>query len=174
MTPQQKAALEVLLGGPMSPEQEAEVSPLVDARLDANVSEALSIGRTRIESVLITTRAVRAIEAVLPRARHALLTVLRDAASTTPAWLDPTLTALGIPADDHPAIADDLASAWAALNSFTDGGGLDVGSGAARGMLDIIAAAVPASADACVAVKALAEISNPLSVQDVSKVLNNG
>lgn len=171
MTPQQKSALEALMGATMTVEQESEIGPLVDSRDDAAVASLLSVGRTRTESVLVTTRAVRAIGTVLPRSRHALISTLRDAASTTPAWLDPTLTALGIAVEDHPAIADDLASAWAALNSFTDGGGLDVGSSAARDMLDIIAAAVPEASAACIAVKALAERDAPLHHSEISAAL---
>ena len=174
MTPQQQASLETLIGAALTQAQVDEIGPLVDARNDAAVAAALSVGRKVVVSTLVTARAVRAVGSVLPRSRLALLTALQDAASTEPAWLAPTLTALGVPTEDHPAMADDLASAWGALNSFTDGGGIDIGTSAARGMIDIIAAAVPAAAAACNAVKALAERPSRIDANQVSEVLNNG
>lgn len=116
----------------------------------------------------LTERGVRALP-VSPRSRHALLQTLRDAAVAAPPWLAPTLTALGIPAEDHAAMADDLASAHRWL---LDADGIDVGTSAARSMLDLIAATVPAAAPACAAVKALAEVTAVLPVSAVSAALN--
>lgn len=113
----------------------------------------------RIESRFVTERGVRAL-AVLPRSRHALLQTLKDAESAPPAWFVPVMTAAAVPVEDQPAYLDDISAAWRWL---TQEGGIDIGSGAARAMLDMIAAGVPAAASACVAVKALAEAPAPVT-----------
>lgn len=157
--------------------QEIRDAITADPALQALVPDTVALAahatfasHTVIEAHLTTTRGVRALS-VAPRSRYALLQVLKDAEAATPAWLIPTMTALQIPAEDHPAYADDLASAWAALNSFAEGGGLDVGSAAARGMLDIIAAAVPSAAPACVAVKAMAAKPAPVSEFEIRRAI---
>lgn len=131
------------------------------------IAEALSVGRVRIVSRHVTERGVRALP-VLPRSRHSLLTTLQAAATQTPSWLVPTLTALGIPSEDHAAYADDLGSAYRWL---TNADGLDIGTAAARSMLDLIAASVPAAAAACAAVKALAEVPDPVTHEQVGAAL---
>ena len=139
------------------------------ARTDGAIAELLSVGRKQVSPRHITERGVRAL-GVLPRHRLALLTVLKDAEAAVPAWFIPTLTAIGIPTADHAALADDIRSAYYWIKNAD---GLDVGASGARGMLDIIAAAVPDAAPACVAVKALAETPNPVSVNAVSDALNS-
>lgn len=158
--------------------QEIRDAIAADPALQALVPDTVALaahptfaGITTVEPRMLTTRGVRALPGVLPRSRHALLQVLKDAANATPAWFVPTLTALGVPSEDHAAMADDLASAWDALNAFAEGGGLDVGSAAARGMLDIIAASVPESAAACTAVKALAEVPAPVAEFEIRKAI---
>jgi hypothetical protein len=131
------------------------------------IADALSVGRVRVVSRHITERGVRALP-VLPRSRHALLQTLCDAAQAAPPWLVPTLTALGVPAEDHAAMADDLASAHGWL---LNADGLDIGTAAARSMLDLIAATVPAATQACLAVKALAEEPDPITHTQVGAAL---
>lgn len=140
---------------------------LAEAGNTQAIADALSVGRTRVVSRMITERGVRALP-VLPRSRHALLQTLRDAATTTPAWLVPTLTALGVPQEDHAAMADDIASAHGWL---LNADGLDIGTSAARSMLDLIAASVPAAAAACAAVKALATVPDPIAHTQVGAAL---
>lgn len=168
MTPQQQTALETLVGRALTADEVSAIDGWLPARRDDQIAALLSTGRKRVVSRHVTERGVRAL-AVLPRARFALLDCLRTAANTEPAWLSPTLTALGVPAQDHPAYADDLASAWRWLLSPD---GLDIGSPAARSMLDLIAANVTAAAPACAAVKALAEEPAPITVGAVSDALN--
>lgn len=168
MTPAQQSALEVLVGRALTGDEATAIDGYLPTRRDDLIAALLSTGRKRIVPTHITERGVRTL-AVLPRARFALLDCLRTAATAEPAWLSPTLTALGVPAEDHPAYADDLASAWRWLVSPD---GLDIGSAAARGMLDIIAANVTAAAPACAAVKALAEESDPIITAAVSDALN--
>lgn len=134
---------------------------------DGAIAAALSAGRTKVVSRLITERAVRAL-AVSPASRYALLQTLKDAATTPPAWMPLVMTGAGVPAEDQPAYMDDLSSAWRWL---TQEGGLDVGTAAARALLDMISAGVTASAAACAAVKALAVEPDPVTVNDVVKAL---
>ena len=169
MTPQQQAALEGLVGRVLTQGEIDSIAPMVAARTDGLIAESLSLGRIQLSSRHITERGVRALN-VLPRHRMALLTVLKDAEVSVPGWFVPTLTAIGVPAADHAALSDDIKSAYYWLKNAD---GLDIGASGARGMLDIIAAAVPDAAPACVAVKALAELPNPISVNAVSDALNN-
>lgn len=169
MTPQQKSALETLLGDVMTPEQEAAIGPLVDVRNDTAVAAALSVGRMTIVSHMISERGVRAALSITDA--YAFLEELKSASTAPPAWLSPTLLAMGVPVEQHPAYADALSSAWRWL---TQDAGLDVGAGAVRGMLDLIAAGVPTLETACAAVKSLAERPAPIHVQSVSEALNNG
>lgn len=134
------------------------------------IADILSVGRVRVIPRHITERGVRALS-VLPRSRHALLQTLKDAAGTSPAWLVPALTAAGVPTEDHAAMSDDLASAYTWL---LNADGLDVGTTAARSMLDLIAAMVPAATQACLAVKALAEEPDPITHTQVGYALQGG
>jgi hypothetical protein len=170
MTPQQQVALEALVGRALTEDEVAQVAPLVAAGATQAIADILSVGRKRVVSMRITERGVRMLP-VLPRSRHALLQVLRDAAQSTPAWLAPVLTAAGVPAEDHPALADDLSSAHGWL---LNADGLDIGTAAARNMLDMIAAAVPAAAAACAAVKAMAEEADPVTHTQVGYALQQG
>lgn len=169
MTPAQKDALEGIVGRPLTADEVASIDLWLPGRRDDLIANALSTGRKRVTSTRITERGVRALN-VLPRARFALLDCLRSAQGAPPDWLSPSLAALGVPVEDHPAYADDLASAWRWLLSAD---GLDVGNAAARSMLDLIAANVPASALACAAVKALAEADDPINTGAVSDALND-
>ena len=167
MTPQQKAALETLMGTAMTPEMETQVGPLVDARFDAQIAAAISVGRTLIMPLMISERGIRAALSIDDA--YAFLTELENAQAAPPAWLSPTLLAMGVPAEKHPAYANALSSAWRWL---TQDAGLDLGSAALRGLLDLIAAGVPALASGCVTLKALAERADPISVNSVSEALN--
>ncbi|ODU07990.1 MAG: hypothetical protein ABS84_14870 [Rubrivivax sp. SCN 71-131] len=167
MTTQQQTALESLAGRALTEGEVTSIGALVDAWDTQGIADALSVGRTRVEPRLISERGVRALP-VLPRSRHALLSELASAATAAPAWLVPTLTAVGVPADDHDAYAADLASAHGWL---LNADGLDVGAPAARAMLDMIAIAVPATAAACTAVKALAEHPDPITHMQVALAL---
>lgn len=167
MTPQQQTALEALAGRTLSADDVTAIDDFIGAGRMNAIAALLSAGRKRVQSLRITERAVRTLP-VLPRARFALLDTLRQAQTAAPAWLVPTLTAMGVPSEDHAAYADDLASAWRWLLSPD---GIDVGAASARGMLDLIAANVTAAAPACVAVKALAEAADPVTAAQVQQAL---
>ncbi len=133
----------------------------------AGIAAALSGRQSVLVPRMLSERGVRDLP-VLPRSRYALLTVLRDAETTTPAWLVPTLTAAGVPEEDHAALADDLASAY---RWITQEAGIDVASAGARAMLDIIGAAVPDASAACAAAKALAERPEIVTWQEVKTAM---
>lgn len=148
---------------------EPTLQAMRDAGDMAGVAAALSGRHAVLVPRMLSERGVRDLP-VLPRSRYALLTVLRDAEATTPAWLAPTLSAAGVPEADHAALADDLASAY---RWITQEAGIDVASAGARAMLDIISAAVPESTAACAAAKALAERPEIVTWQEVKAALEN-
>jgi hypothetical protein len=171
MTPQHQTALETLAGSVLTPDEVTAISPLVDARNDIGVAEILSVGRVRIESPhMVSERALATLD-IQPRALAALVQALKDAQTQAPVWLSPVLTAAGVPSEDHAGIAYKFSIAyhWLTLEA-----GLDVGATGLRSLLDMIAIGVPASAPACVAVKALAVRPDPITVSAVSEALNNG
>lgn len=143
-------------------EDEIRAAIAADPALQALVPDAvalaaaLSAGRTRVQSRMISTRGMR--EGPRPAAQQ-LIAVLRAAETAPPAWLSPALSAAGIPEALHASYADDLASAYAWLQ----GDGLDIGSPAVRPMLDLIAVAQPDTAPACAWLKGLAEVAAPVS-----------
>lgn len=149
-----------------------ELAALAANRDDAGIAAHPSFSNvTQTTECFVTARGVRGLP-VTPRSRHALLETLKAAETSTPAWLIPALTAATVPVEDHAAFAADLSSAWSALTSYAIGGGLDVGSSAARSMLDIIAVAVPETAEACTAVKAMANSPAPITLSQISQALN--
>lgn len=167
MTPAQIQALEALAGRALLPSEQEAIDAMIQAGNHGAIAAVLSVGRTKRVSRFLTARGVRTLS-VLPRSRYALLTTLRDAAQQQPAWLVPVLTAAGVPVEDHPALADDLASAHGWIHQEA---GLDVGTSAAWNMLDAIAAGVPAAADACQAVKELSLQPDPIHHSAVSAAL---
>lgn len=172
MSPTQRAALEALAGRALHEHEAVIVAAHLASGEMQSVADVLSLRhdgspRMRTQMTRITERSVRALPGV-PRHRHALLSTLRSAATQDPAWLEPTLAAAGVPPEDRPAYADDLACAWRWLLSD----GIDVGDPAARRMLDLIAAAVPLAAPACAEVKAMAEVPDPIDHLMVSKTLD--
>lgn len=172
MSPLHLTALQALRGAelPLTVSEQAEITAAISplGRDDEAIAKVLSRGRTRVVSRNITERGVRTLP-VAPRHRHALLQVFVDAAAATPAWLLPTLTGMNVPQADQVALADDLSSA---LRWLRNPDGLDVGSSAARNMLDLIAIAVADAAPACAAAKAWATEPAPVTAREVTVLLN--
>jgi hypothetical protein len=118
---------------------------------------------------MITERGVRAALGV--SAASQFLRLLKDCEETVgvPAWLGPVLTSFGIPSDLHIDYAEALGSAYGWLRQ---GAGIDVGSAATRGMLDIIAASDSAKFGATVStLKALSLTPSPVSAIQVADAL---
>lgn len=170
MTPAQQAALEGIVGRPLTPDEIAQLDPLLepDARNDVAITAKLQTIRTPIHvETRITELGVRRL-AVLPRHRFALLEAFREAEAGPPAWASAALEAAQVPAEDRPALLDDLASGWRWLQTPP---GIDIAAPGARQLLDVIAVGVPLAAPACAAVKALAPVV-PLDMTAVSFALN--
>ncbi len=170
MTPEQLNAIEAVRGAPLSQDQIDRITPLVDARIDAPAAVIASEGlQPVLQRTDITERGVQELP-VLPRAWFALLTVIKDAAAQEPAWLAPTLAAVGVPAEDRPALAYSLSTAYAWIRP--GGSGLDIASAPARAMLDVIAAAVPDAAPACAALKLKGERARTITAAVLTETLN--
>jgi hypothetical protein len=168
MTPSQKQAIETLIGRSLTVQEESQINGHLTTGNFAAIA-AMFAPKVVVYSRQITERGVRTTP-VAPRHRYALLDTLRQASENVPAWFLPTLAALGVPEVDRAGMADDLQSAWYWLR---DPDGVDIGSASVRSMLDIIAAAVPDAAPACLAVKQLAERQVPFTYLDVQNALEN-
>lgn len=169
MTPGQQTALESLVGRSLTASEITSINQQLVDRHDAEIANILSVGRVKHVTREITERGIRAALGVVPASRF--IRLLKDASTSTsvPVWLENTLSALAIPADQHQDYADAFASAYGWLRQEA---GLDIGSAATRAMLDVIAASDPVQFGAAViAIKALAETSNPISANEVSKAL---
>lgn len=169
MTPAQQSALEALAGRALTADQIVQIDALLPARNDVAIAAALSTGRTALFTHLITARGVRQALPVVQAVEF--LTLLHDTATaaTIPAWLTTVLTQAGVPVEQHFAYFDTIACAHDWLQSD----GIDLGSTAARGMLDLIAMNDPPRFTPAVAtLKALGQRTDPIQFNDVSRVLN--
>lgn len=145
-----------------------ELAPLVAAREDKLIADALSVGRTRPRSHIMTERGARETLSIVDGA--AFLKLLRDinAASSAPPWLTAVLTAMAVPSGDQWAYLDALQCGWTWLRAE----GLDVGTTKVAALLDLIAAGNPSMASACATLKALGVEPDPISTGQVSDALN--
>jgi len=116
---------------------------LLASRDDGAIAAAVSVGRTRIQS--------RAI---------GIGTILATLGAAGGPFLD-GLVALG---------ASDRNVFWAM--ELIKAGTLDIGMDATRAQVTALAAANPAVADACNALLALAIVPDPVSITEVSDILN--
>ena len=173
MTPAQQTALEGLAGRPLDAGELATLTPLVAARNDVAIAATLSPLRAPvIAERRVSELGVRRALGVVDASR--LMGILKASAAAAEAgsvepWLAAVLTGMGVPPADHAAYQETVGSAWRWLNQPE---GLDVGSSAARAMLDLIAGGNADVAAACAAIKALADQPVPVSVADVSAALN--
>jgi hypothetical protein len=135
------------------------------------IAELLSVGRVKVKSTMITERGLRSSLSIT--AASQLLRLLKDCSETegVPAWLSPLLLGLGVPESMHLDYAEAFASAYGWLRQDA---GIDIGSAATQGMLDIIAASNPSKFGATVAtIKTLAMTSNPVTDREVALALFN-
>ena len=146
--------------------------PALQAMRDAGnyqgVAEALP-AQTVVVEYFITDRGVRSLD-VAPVSRKALLDTIKAAQTEAPAWAGAVMDGAGISAADQAVYLDDLASAWPWL---VREGGINVGASGARLMLDLIATGVPDAAEACAAVKALAEVPEAITWQQVKTAVED-
>lgn len=170
MTPQQQSALEGLVGRALAPGEITQLDILLPQRNDVAIAALLSVGRVKLHPRMITERGVRGTLSVIAAAN--LITLLREAAdpANPPTWLPAVLGAAGVPQAAHYAYIDSMACAYTWLRQDA---GIDVGSPAARGMLDLIALSDSTKFGASVtALKAIAEHPDPIEFNQVSDVLN--
>lgn len=144
MTPAQQTALEGLVGRPLTAQEITTIDAHLPDRRDDLIAQVLSVGRVRVQKTLGGIGTV--LETLGPEAGAAVL-------------------------DGLEAIkAGNAAVKWAWF--LIERGELDFGSSATRGMIDQLVAggALPAGAGA--ALKAVAEVPNPITVNQVSDALN--
>lgn len=136
-----------------------------------SIAALISVGRTTFKPTMITERGVRASLGV--SAASQLIRLLKECSENpaVPDWLTTVLTAFSIPVQYHVDYAEALASAYGWLRQDA---GIDIGSAATRGMLDIIAASNPSKYGASVAtLKSLASVPNPVTFREVGTALYN-
>ena len=157
------AALEALVGRPLSPEEVADISPWLPPRRDDLIAERLSIGRTRLRSFEITPRGSAALFPAVgglpgPLALQKALRQLTAFAEAAKAAPDETTSLLGEAIEEQ-------------VRGFRVQG-LDFSVPALRGMLDLIAAQGGISIEQAAGFKALAQEPEPLTTNQVSDALN--
>jgi hypothetical protein len=167
MAPVQQAALEGLVGRPLLPGEITQIDQHIGIRNDVAIAGLLSVGRKKVITRTITERGVRAALPVAIGSRF--IVAIKAMQTTEPAWLAPLLAAMQVPAEDRQAYYETLSCAYGWLAQEA---GLDIGSGKARDMLDLIAAGDPSQAPAVSVIKALAEIDDPIPFSIVSDALN--
>jgi hypothetical protein len=158
MTPEQQAALEALVGRPLTQPEIDQLTPLVAARNDAAIAEALSLGRVAVCPKLVGDGEV-ALALGIPAGPLFIYQLETVATSTPPA---------GAPAEQVVTYAV-ARQAWRSLQRAA----LDVGNPGVRAAFDAFVGTL-LTADQAAAVKSLAEAPSPVGVQRVSEVLNNG
>lgn len=175
MTPEQKAALETLIGRALTAPEITAIDGHLPAGNAAAIAAVLGLGPPRIVPRPVSTQGVRGALGDVEGERFVrALLALQEAAKTdaVPAWLTAVLTSMQRPADTH---ALTLGTLGAALGMLGTDKGIDVGDPTTRAMLDLLAAGQqaggPAVADACAALKALAVRRDPIDHLDVSRAL---
>jgi hypothetical protein len=172
MTPDQQTALESVVGRSLSQGEVDAIDPLLDHdnRQDTQIAAILSAGRVAVHPKQLSERGVRALLPVTQAGPFLRLLKAASEDAGIPAWLVTVLSGVGVPEAQHEDYSDTLKSAWFWLRTNE---GIDVGSAAARSMLDLIAASNPSAyGAACVSIKTAAEVPDPIYVGAVSDALN--
>lgn len=140
--------------------EDAEFAALVAARNDTAIAAALSVGRIRYQSRLITERGV--ISALGPVEGEALLAGLEAFAAADPATLPPQI------APAHAGIKRVIG--W--LKAPAEG--VDIGDPLTHQLLDTMVAlgVQGVTAERVAAIKALAAVPDPVDLSAVSAALN--
>lgn len=147
-----------------------EMDPITGAEVvvkDRAIAGILSVNRTRPQTHLITERGVRESLPIVSGATF--LKVLRELSEseTAPAWLPTVLTGIGVPTEDQWAYHDALRCGWTWLRAD----GLDLSAVKVRQLLDLIVAGHNELASAATALKALGQVPDPVSPDNVSLAL---
>lgn len=165
MNSEAQTALEALAGRALTADEIA----LADARNDMALAASLSANRIKVMPHRVSELGVRAALSVVDA--FAVLSLFRTlrAATALPDDIAAVLHVMGVPDAALPAYLDTLQAAAEWLHTPE---GLDIGSTAARQMMDLIADARPSLAASMRTLKSLAEIADPIDVHTVSDVLN--
>ena len=126
---------------------------LVAVRNDTGIAEALSVGRTRLTTNVLTERGI--VSALGPVAGAAFINALYAFAAAP---------ASGPLAAEHPGIK--IMVAWLAP------AGLDVGDALTQQLLDALAATGVLASASVATIKQLAVLPDPISTNSVSEALN--
>jgi hypothetical protein len=168
MDAQQQAALEGLIGRSLTADEVTGIVPHLAARNDVKIAAILSAGRIKLKPRTITERGVRNCGLGITQTSR-FLRMLRELKASTPDWLGPLLTSVGVPDDQHADYADTLASAY---DWLCQEAGIDIGTETARQMLDLLAHAPGDHTQIVGTIKALAEELDPINYNAVSDALN--
>lgn len=144
---------------------------LIAAQEHGQIAAIVNVGRTKTSTKMLSERGVRA--ALGPVNGSLFINMLKSletaaSTSTVPAWLTAVLTGLGVPSDQHVYYLSTLGCGYSWLRTDV---GLDVGDATTQSMLDLIAAGNPTLVTACTTLKALAVVSDPVTVQQVIAAL---
>jgi hypothetical protein len=143
MTPEQKTALESVVGRTLTADEITAIEPHLPGRNDVQIADILSVGRTRTQPTPI-----------------GIGTVLAMMAPSGGDFLN-TLETLG---------QSDANVKWAL--KMIEQGTFDVGNPVTRAQLAQFSQAAPDMADSVDALMAVAEVSDPVPVNAVSDALN--
>lgn len=159
MTPEQRGALEVLVGRALTEQEVATIDPLLDGnnRRDDLIASLLSVGRTEVYSRMTSARGLAELYPGGPAGAEVILMKLEGAAAALKASPDQALKVQG--------------SLIARQLSFLNADGLDFGSAALRGMLDQFVPS-PLTEEEVTGLKAVATRPAPISIDAVSRALN--
>ena len=149
MTPQQRTALEALVGRALTAEEVTEITPLVAFRNTQAIADILSVGRTRVQSHFASERGILERYPGGPLQADALLAALE-----------------GFAASPHPMAR----IVGRALKFLAQPEGLDIGSPATQALLDQLAPGV-LSAEQRAGLRAMATVNDPITHTQVGAVL---
>lgn len=149
MTPNQKSALESLVGRPLTEPEVAQITPLVASGSTQQIADILSIGRTTVFSRIVTARGLAELIPGGPIEAEKILLKLEATGEVFGASSNPEQKVLG--------------SLIKRQLSFLSGDGLDFGSPALRSMLDFFQGSNLLTAQEVSALKGIAVRPNPLT-----------
>lgn len=158
MKPEQKLALEGIVGAALTDEQVAAIEPLLDPenRNDVQIAAALSVGRVKLLERFISERGVIALLGT--RDGDAFLRALEDFGTAM------------LPAE-HPLKADQ-AGIRRVIGWLRTEAGVDLGVPASQMLLGALGATGVVNAAHAAQVAALAQVADPISYNAVSTALN--
>lgn len=159
MTPEQITALEGLVGGKLTEDQLRDVEPMVAERQDVQIAARLSAGRTRVKQPHLVGKGT-------------ISDALRIPAGPVFIYFLDKASAQVLPENADMATVEAVAMVKQARDLIFEAN-FDVGLPSVRAGLDQFVGKLPGfTQEAADAIKALAVVPNPLTVDAVSRALN--